>query len=296
MVHADPLLKIESMLGEGPLWHSIHKMLYWVDIEKKILHALELHTHRHREWSLPKRVGAVIPASSGNLILPLHGEIAEFNPSTGKSRILLKLEADLPDNRCNDAKCDPAGRLWVGTMHLETKPGTGALYCIDKELKVHKVLTGLTISNGMGWSPEGDHMYFIDSAEHQVKRFKWNADKVSLTDEKVILRFENMDESPDGMCVDSEGMLWIGFWGGSRVGRYDPVTGKHLADIAVPAPHVTSCCFGGDELKTLFITTAREGLTPEQLREFPLSGSLFSCEQEVEGSDASFFKTGMSNA
>jgi sugar lactone lactonase YvrE len=197
--------------------------------------------------------------------------------------------------RCNDAKCDPAGRLWVGTMHLETKPGTGSLYCIDHQFKAHKVLSGLTIANGMGWSPDGSFMYFIDSAEHRVRRYNWDADEVSLTHEKIILKFDNNNESPDGMCVDKEGMLWIGFWGGGRVGRYNPETGEHLQDIAVPAPHVTSCCFGGTDLKTLYITTAREGLSAEQLKEFPLSGSLFSSGQDVPGSDASFFKTGISN-
>src|SRR5690606_37952572 len=106
--------------------------------------------------------------------------------------------------------------------------------------------------------------------------------------EHVILRFEN--EMPDGMCVDSEGMLWVGFWGGSRVGRYDPDNGSHLADIRIPAPHVTSCCFGGEDLKTLYVTTARSGLSDEELEQFPLSGSLFVCEPGVSGMEATSFR------
>lgn len=290
ILESSPALQAENILGEGPLWHSIHQMLYWVDIEGKMVHGLEPHTNRHREWHVPKRVGTIVPASNGNLILGLQGELAEFAPAYGKVKKLVDLEANLPENRCNDGKCDPAGRLWMGTMHLQTKPGTGSLYCIDKHLGIHKALTGLTIANGMGWSPDGSKMYFIDSADHAVRQFSFYADKVSLADEEVLIRFEDRSEMPDGMCVDAEGMLWIGFWGGKRVGRYDPATGRHLADVYVPAPHVTSCTFGGKDLTTLFITTAREGLTPQQLNEFPLSGSLFSCQPGVTGSDSPTFQ------
>lgn len=288
---AKTVLKIENFLGEGPLWHSIHQMLYWVDIENMEVHGLEPHTNRHRTWHVSKRAGTVVPAANGNLVLGLQGAIAELDPATEKMKTLLELEPDIADNRCNDGKCDPAGRFWVGTMQLECKPGTGSLYCIDHQRKAHKILTGLTIANGMGWSPEGNHMYFIDSAEHQVRRYEFSSQRVGLTGEKVILKFDNKDELPDGMCVDAEGMLWIGFWGGSRVGRYDPNTGKHLMDIRVPAPHVTSCCFGGKDLRTLYITSAREGLAADQLQQFPLSGSLFSCEPGVQGADAAFFGT-----
>jgi sugar lactone lactonase YvrE len=288
-ITAQPIVKIENFLGEGPLWHPIHQMLYWVDIEKMEVHGLEPHTNRHRVWETRKKVGAVVAAANGNLILALQGEIAELDPANGKIKSLVKLEADLPENRCNDGKCDAAGRFWIGTMHVDCKPGTGSLYCVDTHLQVTKVLTGLTIANGMGWSPDGDYMYFIDSADCQVKRFKFSSEKVSLEQEKIILRFEKERGLPDGMCVDSEGMLWIGFWGGSCVGRYDPATGKHLGDIRVTAPHVTSCCFGGPDLQTLFITTAREGLTPQQLKEFPLSGSLFSCDTAIKGSEVHLF-------
>jgi sugar lactone lactonase YvrE len=283
---SSPVLELPCTLGEGPLWHPIHQMLYWVDIESMIVHGWEPHTELHREWPVSKRVGTVVASENGNLILGLHGEIAELDPTTGETRRLAEIESEFPENRCNDGQCDPAGRFWVGTMHLETKPGTGSLYCMDKQFKVHKVLTGFTIANGMGWSPEGRFMYFIDSADRTVRRYRFDKEKISLTNEEVILRF---DQLPDGMCVDAEGMLWIGFWGGSRVGRYDPLTGKHLADVQVPAPHVTSCCFGGQDLKTLFITTAREGLSPQQLKDFPLSGSLFSCETNATGSSTNFF-------
>ena len=289
ILQATPVLKIESTLGEGPLWDSVRQVLYWVDIEKKVVHVFDPHTNLHREWPVPKKVGTVALASKGYLLLALQGEIAELDPATGKIKFRLNLESELPENRCNDGKCDPEGRFWVGTMHVDCKPRTGSLYCIDHQWRAHKVLQGLTIANGMGWSPEGTYMYFIDSADHQVKRYKYDPQYVSLTEERIVLQFENQEELPDGMCVDNNGMLWIGFWGGGRVGRYDPATGKHLADVRVAAPHVTSCCFGGKDLQTLYITTARDGLSQEQLLKFPLSGSLFSCDTSVKGSQAHIF-------
>lgn len=288
-MEATPLVQLPSYLGEGPVWHSIQQLLYWVDIENGEVHALEPHTNRHRVWHVRKRVGAVVPAANGSLILALQGEIAQMDPNTGAVKKIAGLEADIPDNRCNDGKTDPAGRFWIGTMQVKCQPGKGSLYCIDRDFKVTKVLSGLTISNGMGWSLEEDCMYFIDSADHNVRRFKFDKDHPSLTEEKVILSFGDESESPDGMCVDGEGMLWIAFWGGYRVGRYDPHSGKHLGDVRVPVPLASSCCFGGKDLKTLYITTAREGLSREQLEEYPLSGSLFSCRTEVGGSESYLF-------
>lgn len=288
IVQASPLIKTQCILGEGPLWHSMQDILYWVDIEQKIVHGFNPSTKDHRQWAVPKRVGTVVGASSGNLILGLQGEVAELDLLSGEVSTLLTLESNLPDNRCNDGKCDPEGRFWVGTMEMQTKANKGSLYCIDKALQVEKVLTGLTIANGMGWSPDAKFMYFIDSTDHAVRCYRFFPDRATLTEERVILRFEN--ELPDGMCVDSEGMLWIGFWGSSRVGRYDPTNGRHLTHVKVPAPHVTSCCFGGKDLKTLYITTARAGLTADQLKEFPLSGSLFICEPDVQGLEANSFR------
>jgi sugar lactone lactonase YvrE len=288
-LQATMLLATNSTLGEGPLWHAEHKMLYWVDIEQKIVHAFEPHTGRHRTIEVPKRVGTVTGASNGKLIVGLQGEIAELDPNTGRLRTITLLEPDLIDNRCNDGKCDPAGRLWVGTMQLETRPKMGSLYCIGHDLIPHRVLSGLTISNGMGWSPDGQYMYFIDSADYKVRRYRYSNQAI-LKEERIVLAFEK--DLPDGMCVDSDGNLWIGFWGASRVGCYDPTTGEHLLDVHVPAPHVTSCCFGGDDLKTLYITTAREGLSEDQLKEFPLSGCLFTCKPGASGMHANNFSIG----
>lgn len=288
-MNAELVLKDENTLGEGPMWHPIHQVLYWVDIEQRIVHGLEPRSQVHRKWPVGKRVGTVAPARNGNLILGLQGEIAELDLSTGAVKTLVPLEAELTENRCNDGKCDSSGRFWVGTMHLDCKPGTGSVYCVGSDLVINKLLGNLTIANGMGWSADDSQMFFIDSADRAVKRFKFSKKEIFLGDEETVLHFGNTDELPDGMCVDSEGHLWIGFWGGSRVGCYDPETGDHLLDVKVPAPHVTSCCFGGEDLRTLYITTARQGLTSGQLKEFPLSGSVFSFSPNIAGRSPGFF-------
>ena len=288
-MNAEPVVKCQNVLGESPLWHAIHQILYWVDIESRVVHGYEPHTKQHREWPVPQMVGTAACAANGNLILGLQNEIAELDPGTGKVKTLVPLEADLPQNRCNDGKCDPAGRFWVGTMEMKSKPDAGSLYCIDDALQITRVVPGLTIPNGMGWSPRGDLMYFIDSGDHRVRCYDFDPTTTSLRKMRIILSFGKDEGVPDGMCVDGEDMLWVGFYGGHRVGAYEPATGKHLGDITISAPNVTSCCFGGQDMKTLYITTARQGLQAEQLEEFPLSGSLFSCETNIVGIESTLF-------
>lgn len=290
-IQSNLVVRSQNLLGEGPLWHTLHQKLYWVDIESKIVHSFDPRTKERQEWAVPGRVGTVAAAANGKMIVGLQGWIAELDTATGSVTKLVDLEADRPELRCNDGKIDPAGRFWVGTMHLQTQPGTGSLYCLDGEVGIHKVLTGLTIANGLGWSPDGHFMYYIDSADRYVRRYRFRGDTPSLEGEEIVLRFTHQDELPDGMCVDAEGMLWIGFWGGYRVGRYDPTTGRHLLDVNVAAPHVTSCCFGGRDLATLYITTARVDLTPEQLQQYPLSGSVFACNPGTVGMDTHSFST-----
>jgi sugar lactone lactonase YvrE len=273
------------------MWHSIEQVLYWVDIENGEVHIFEPHTNRHRMWPAHKRVGAVVAAANGKLMLALQGEIAEMDPKTGEVKRIIELEGHIQDNRCNDGKVDPAGRFWIGTMQVKCQPGKGSLYCIDGKFQVKKMLSGLTISNGMGWSPDNQYMYFIDSADNNVRRYRFSKDELSLKEEQVIITFDNKAESPDGMCVDSEGMLWIALWGGYRVGRYDPNTGKHLDDVELPVPLASSCCFGGRDLTTLYVTTARENLTQKQLDDYPLSGSLFAAEVGVKGMQSHLFGT-----
>ncbi|MDB5023603.1 MAG: Senescence marker protein-30 [Mucilaginibacter sp.] len=279
---------IECALGEGPLWHPTQQKLYWVDIEQGQIYSYDPIQKNISVTRTYKPVSALVPVNDKILLIALRGEMAQFNTETKKIETLTQMESHLPENRCNDGKCDLNGRFWIGTMGTRTLFQQGSLYRITADLSISKVLDQLTIANGLDWSPDGRTMYFIDSFERTVRVYDFEAGSGKLSNGRTILKI-GPEESPDGLCVDSEGMLWIAFWGGGRIGRYHPVTCEHLAHIAIPALNVTSCTFGGKDLTTLFITTARTGLSSSELMKYPRSGSLFSCKTGVKGLPANFF-------
>ena len=277
------------MLGESPLWHPLQNKFYWVDIDRCRIYSCDPQSNAVLSLKINKPVSAMVPVGNTTMLIALQGEIATFNTVTGRIETLVEIEKDISDNRCNDGKCDARGRFWIGTMHINALSQRGSLFCLDQDLFLNKALDKLTIANGMDWSSAGDKMYFIDSFERTVKCYDFDAVQGKLSNGEIIIE-TGSNELPDGMCVDSEGMLWIAFWGGKRVGRYHPRTGEHLADVYVPALNVTACAFGGKDLTTLYITTARSGLSSSELEEYPLSGSIFTCETEVKGRPANLFK------
>jgi len=207
-----------------------------------------------------------------------HGFFAVSLDGGKISPLSQEVEPELKNNRFNDGKCDPVGRLWAGTMDIQEKNATGSLYFLDpKDLKSHKVLSGITVSNGLGWSPDNKKMYYIDTPTMRVSVFDYSLDSGRLDNKRTAVDFskEGQPGSPDGMAVDDEGMIWVAHWGGSRVTRWDPETGKLLHTLPVPALQVTSCCFGGENLDELYITTAREGVDQQTLALQPLTGGLF---------------------
>ena len=206
------------------------------------------------------------------------------------------MEPDKPDNRFNDAKCDRIGRLWVGTMGREEAPGVlpekqgklysydGGNYCLNNTLFINCVVTmkdhvpDITVSNGITWSLDWSTMYYIDSAPKKVYSFKYNETSGSLSDQKVIIDYAT-DPSlglPDGMCRDSEGMLWIAGFTGASVIRWNPQTGEKLMKVAIPALRTTSCCFGGPKYDILYVTSASENATVDELAQYPQSGAIFA--------------------
>lgn len=279
----------ECKLGEGPVWHPLQQKLYWVDILNCQIYSYDPATGQRHSFDTDKPVGALAPIDEDNMLIALQGEIAVLNTENGTIKELAKIEEDIPTNRCNDGKCDPQGRFWIGTMDFDEVPQKGALYCLAKDKGLTKVLDKLTISNGLDWCTRRNKMYFIDSFDRVVKAYDFDPHSGKIMNGKIIIKAKDDRESPDGMCIDREGMLWIAFWGGKRVGRYNPDTGEHLLDVEVPALHVSSCTFGGADLTTLYITTARKDVSTTQLEQYPLSGSVFSCHTNVKGVAAYFF-------
>lgn len=278
-----------ATLGEGPVWYRETGELFWVDIEGCQLNSIHPGSGKQRKWQFDGMLGAVIPTTGSNLILAHERGLMRFNPNNGKTDSLQLLVNEDSRLRFNDGKCDPNGNLWIGTMDKELAPGAGKLYKVERNLRVSTVLSGTSVSNGMAWTGDHKFYYYIDSATFEVWKFEYDPKTSAIANKKVAIRIPRGHGAGDGMCIDVEGKLWIAHWGGHCVRRWDPDSGRVIGKIAVKAPHVTSCCFGGETMKTLYITTARSGLSEQQLEKFPLSGGLFQCELPVEGSTVPYF-------
>jgi sugar lactone lactonase YvrE len=285
------LYKTNCLLGEGPFWHAERKSFFWVDIEAKILFEYNWKNGTIKKTPIPYRVSMIVQSELDNLILGVQGGLAVFNLNTGALSWLLNIEKEFPDRRCNDGKCDPEGRLWVGTMDKDCKEGEGSFYCIDEDLRLHKKLDRLSIPNGLVWSLDNQRLYHTDSPSHQIKSYFFDTQTGNISLEKTVITIPSEMGQPDGMTIDEEGMLWIAHWGGSGVYRWNPENGKLLDKIEVPAQQVTSCVFGGEQLNQLVITTASNGLSEEDLKKYPLSGSIFISRPGAKGIPANKFKT-----
>lgn len=281
---AEVTLAFEShdVLGEGSIWNDATQELYWIDIEGGVLHIFHPPKNYHQSFSLGQRVGTVVPSDNGKIILALQDGLYEFDPPTQQKKLITSADHDPAFLRFNDGKCDPAGRLWVGTMHLDILPKVASLYKFEKGVLI-KVLNEITISNGICWSGDGKTMYYIDTPTSSVQAFDFDVAKGFLSNGRVVVETKEEFDPPDGMTIDAEGMLWIGHWKGSCVGRWNPQTGKLISKIEVPAYHVTSCAFGGKDLDTLYITTASIEVSPEQKMQYPLAGCLFQVKPGVKG-------------
>ena len=276
-------LDAQALLGEGAWWHMSTRRLFWVDIEGKKLHLFRPNDGSARTVEVGERIGTVVLAGADRALVALQTGIFELNLTDESLTLITNPLEGLPDIRFNDGKCDPAGRLWVGSMHLSVKAGAGALYCLDTDGTVEQVRDNITISNGIVWSLDHQTMYYIDTPTYCVQAFDYDIDTGRIKCPRTVVNIPEDMGCPDGMTIDEEGMLWVAHWGGGRVVRWNPDTGEPLLKIDVPAPLVTSCAFGGDDLRTLYITTARTDLSEEQRAAYPHSGGLFSVKPGVTG-------------
>lgn len=285
---AELLFKTELILGEGAHWHPQWKKFLYVDIEGCKVGRIDPAKKIGEERNLGKRIGAVVPANNGNLVVCLQGSIEELNFQTGERKKLMDIESDKLNNRCNEGKCDVAGRLWIGTMDVKAAMHKGALYCYNGSLK--KKIDGVSVSNGICWAKDNSKMYYIDSFDYNIKAYDFDVSNSNISNERIVVKVEEPGFMPDGMTIDEEGMLWVAMWGGGCVNRYNPLDGSLIGKVMVNAPHVTSCAFGGEDMQQMFITTARVGLTDDQLLQHPMSGSLFVIDTGITGSKANIFR------
>jgi sugar lactone lactonase YvrE len=273
----------QCILAEGPYWHAERGSFFWVDIEKGVLYECPPATMETRTWKFDHRLSLVVEAGADNMILALDSKIARFDLETGQKEYLLEVEKELPDNRFNDGACDAEGRLWIGTMSTEQTEGAGAFYKVEKNLKVEKMLSDLTISNGLAWTADNKTLYHIDSPTQQVDAYHFDLQKGEIEFDRTVITIPEEMGTPDGMSIDREGKLWIGHYGGHGVFRWDPDTGELLEKIDLPTPNVTACAFGGENLDLLLVTTARENLRETQLAQYPESGDVFLIKTNTQG-------------
>ena len=288
-MNAELFFKSDDTLGEGALYDPAADRIFWVDILGQKLKSVSANADACREYTLPGMVSTVVREDEGHVIVALDDRLARLDTSAGVLTTLTPVEADLPENRCNDGKCDPTGRLWFGTMSLEGKPHAGKLYTFGRGEKLQVKLDRQSVPNGIVW--HGDKMYYIDTADRCIREFGFDLQSGGISKERIAVTVPEELGSPDGMAADSAGMLWVALWGGGAVGCWDPATGHMIAKIEVDAPLVTSCAFGGPGRRSLFITTARFGMTSEEIAAAPLSGSLFVCRQmPAAGLESNSFK------
>ncbi len=282
--------EFKAKLGEGALWNYKTSELYWIDIEGKYFYIYNPITKQNTSYKMPSRIGTVVPYTKSEVIVALQDGIYKFNIVNRKLTLFSNIESTLTENRFNDGKCDPAGNFWVGSMHMNnTELATGNLYRITKEGTADKKLSDVKISNGIVWSKDEKTMYYIDTPKGNISAFNYDIENGTISNERVVVTIPESIGYPDGMAIDEEGMLWVGLWNGNAVGRFNPNTGQLISKIKVPAHNVTACAFGGENLETLYITTARVDMTEKELEEKPLSGSLFAINPGVKGVKSVFF-------
>ncbi|MEX2415008.1 MAG: SMP-30/gluconolactonase/LRE family protein [Paenibacillaceae bacterium] len=282
-LHAECVIAGKNMLGEGPVWDEKLNELFWVDIDGRKLHRYRPSDGKTAEYSFEQKIGCALPAEDGSWVVALEDGFYRFDLDSGSSLLIVHTQDANLKNRLNDGKCDPTGRIWAGTMSSKWQRD-GNLYTLEANDKFTLRLPGVVCSNGLAWNAEATTMYYIDSFERIVHAFDYDAATGNISNQRAAITYpEGEAGGPDGMSIDSEGMLWIGHWGGWQVGRWNPHTGEKLATVKLPVNNVTSCAFGGEHLDELYITTSITGNDGNDMNEQPLAGGLFRVKLDVKG-------------
>jgi sugar lactone lactonase YvrE len=269
------VLPHRCLLGEGPVWDAKRHVICWVDILQGEIHQYSPQSKEHSIIGVGQMIGAVVICSDGNFLAALKNGFVFVNRATPEVTMIANPESHIPGNRFNDGKCGPDGRFWAGTMSHTDEPEKGSLYMFDRDHSITKKISNVSISNGMAWSLDDKTFYYIDTPTYTVAAYNYDKNSGEISEKRVVINIPKEDGSPDGMTIDNEGMLWIAHWDGWQITRWDPKTGEKLLSIPFPAARITSCAFGGDDLQDLYITSARTGLTTDELTNQPLAGSLF---------------------
>lgn len=297
-ISGKPQLIVNSRcnLGEGPIWVANQNSLYWVDIEAMMIHSYQEKVHHHKFWKLPERIGFIVPDNQNGFIAGLESGLYQIHLASSKEVIIENMLPSFKQPsgyRFNDGACDPEGRLWAGNMDMACQGDRATFYCMDKTMKMREALTGFTVTNGPAFDPINRRIYFTETiGNDRFKRGVYVADLNSFGELDNVKPFVNCDSTdlyPDGMAVDTKGHIYVALWGGGKVQKYD-TDGTLVEEIKLAVSNVTKVAFGGDQLKTLYITTAREGLSEDEQLNQPEAGGLFAVSVTTPGHPAQSFK------
>jgi sugar lactone lactonase YvrE len=271
---------MQGVLCEGPVWDQ--GRLYWTDIPSKMLYSKQDGSDSAPSFTLPFEVGAFALWNDLRIVLATAQGLQCFHTGTGTLEQWANPEALLPQNRFNDGKCDPRGRFVAGTINPAGQK-VAALYVLDIDRSCRKIFGPVTCSNGLAWSADGETLYYIDTPTRVVRSFAYDPERGRVSHERVVIEIPPDHGKPDGMTIDTEGNLWIALWDGGAVECWNPKSGKRLVRIELPVAKVTSCVFGGNQHEVLFITTARSGLSDDELRKQDKAGSIFCARPGFAG-------------
>jgi sugar lactone lactonase YvrE len=272
------------MLGEGPIWAAAEQRLYWLDLTAPAIWRLDPETGRNERVAadLDGYIGGMVARARGGMVIVDHRGAHSLDLASGDVARIGGLAPSRPDTVFNDAKCDRMGALWTGTKHAEERDPAGALFRLNPDCSADTIDTGIVCANGPAFSPDGGIAYFADSSARQIYRYEIDTRSGAVGPRRPFASTDAADGEPDGMTVDADGCLWVALWGGWRIRRYAP-DGTIEREIRVPVPQPTSPAFGGADMRTLFLTSARRGLDEASLAEAPLSGSVFAIEADCIG-------------
>jgi len=276
------VLDVKARLGESPVWSSRDKALYWVDINAPSLNRFDPSSGKNLVMPMPESIGSFALRKPAGFIVALRSGIWLARADGTLERNIAAAPYDPAHHRFNDGRCDPAGRFLVGYMNEKRDANSAALVRIDRDGRMTEVLGDIMISNGLAWSPDGRTMYHADTPTHTVRAFDYDAKTGTPSHPRVFAQWQGETDRPDGGCVDSAGNYWTAFFRGGKVLQISPA-GKTLAEYPIPAMCPTMCAFGGADLRTVYVTTARQERDADELARLPQSGGIFAMSVDVPG-------------
>jgi sugar lactone lactonase YvrE len=275
-------------IAEGPMWDPDRGALWWFDVLAGKINRLNYLTWDNVTIQVGETASALALRRDGPPLVALQNGFGILSPDLSSVEKMLPVDEEWPHNRFNDGKADRDGRFWAGTMDFDGEAGRGTLYRLDADWTLTPIVKGVTISNGIDWSPDGCRMYYVDSRTQRVDVFDFDAEKGRLANRRCFVTIDSREGTPDGLAVDVEGSLWLAVFGSGAVYRFDHA-GRPAGKVEVPCSSVSSCVFGGPSMTELFITTAQLELNPKQREEQPLAGTIFRVEVDVPGQATTYF-------